>query len=308
MDKANATKQTVKYMRGQKMAPYFFVLPYCLIFMAFSIFPIIFSAVISLTDWTAASAPSFIGIANYLEVFKDLRFYKALGNTILLMLMIIPVQLGFGFLVAIILNDKLMVWKKTFRLLNFLPYLTTPIALGVIFSILFEPNFGTINYILGLIGIEGIKWTTAVGPARLLVAMITVWRYAGYTAVLFMAGLTNINTDIYEASEIDGASFWQRTGYITLPLLKPVIVFVVLSTLIGCFQIFEEPFMIFFVGNRLVGGPENSVLTGVWYFYDTAFSNQFRSGYAAAIAVCLFIVIALISFGINRALNGKEDA
>lgn len=295
-------------MRNQKIAPYLFILPYCLIFAAFSIFPIFFSAGISLTDWTAANSPTFIGLSNYAEIFKDARFYKALFNTVLLMVMIIPAQLILGFLMAIILNDKLMVLKKVFRLLNFLPYLTTPIALGVIFSILFEPNFGTINHILGLIGLEGVKWTTAVGPSRVLVAMITVWRYAGYTAVLFMAGLTNINTDIYEASEIDGADFWQRIRYITLPLLKPVIIFVILSTLIGCFQIFEEPFMIFYVGNRLVGGPENSVLTGVWYFYDTAFNNQFRSGYASAIAVCLFVFIAVISFAINRLLSGKEEA
>lgn len=295
------------YMFQQKLAPYFFVLPYFLIFLAFSVFPIIFSGYISLNDWTGSMEPAFIGLKNYAEALGDPRFYKSLMNTLLLMVMIIPAQLILGFLVAVILNDRLMILKKTFRLLNFLPYLTTPIALGVIFGILFEPNFGTVNYVLECLGLEGIRWTTAVWPSRILVAMITVWRYAGYTAVLFMAGITNINTDIYEASEIDGASFWQRTFFITLPMLKPVTIFVVVSTLIGCFQIFEEPFMIFSVANKLVGGPNNAVLTGVWLFYDTAFSNQLRNGYAAAIAVCLFVVIAVISFAVNKLMNGREE-
>lgn len=295
------------YLMGQKIAPYIFVLPYFAIFIAFSLFPIVFSGFISLHDWTGAMEPVFVGLKNYVEALGDPRFYKSLLNTLLLMVMIIPAQLVLGFFIAVILNDRLMVMKKTFRLLNFLPYLTTPIALGVIFGILFEPNFGTVNYVLECLGIEGIRWTTAVWPSRILVAMITVWRYAGYTAVLFMAGITNINSDIYEASEIDGASFWQRMFRITIPMLKPVSIFVVISTLIGCFQIFEEPFMIFGVANKLIGGPNHSVLTGVWLFYDTAFSNQMRNGYASAIAVCLFVVIAIISFTFNRLMNGKEE-
>jgi ABC-type sugar transport systems, permease components len=295
------------YLLKQKIAPYLFVTPYFLIFFAFSLFPILFSGYVSLNDWNGYTTPIFIGLKNYAEVLGDSRFYMALGNTLLLMVMIIPFQLILGFLIAIILNDRLMVWKKTFRLLNFLPYLTTPIALGVIFGILFDPNYGTVNFVLQSLGLAGVNWTTEVWPARILIAMITIWRYAGYTAVLFMAGITNINTDIYEASEIDGASFWQRTFQITLPLLKPVTVFVVLSTLIGCFQIFEEPFMIFGVANKLVGGPDNAVLSGVWLFYDTAFSNQLRNGYAAAIAVSLFVVIAVISFVMNKLMKGKDD-
>lgn len=306
-DIKNASGQSA-YMKKQRLAPYFFVAPYFVIFAAFSIFPIIFSGYISLHDWQGYNEPVFIGLKNYFEVLKDARFYKALGNTFLLMAMIIPVQLVLGFLIATILNEKIMPMKKTFRLLNFLPYLTTSIALGVIFGILFDSSFGTVNTVLKSFGLKGVNWTKEAGPARLLIAFVTVWKYAGYTAVLFMAGITNINTDIYEACEIDGASFWQRVRYITIPLLKPVTIFVVLSTLIGCFQIFEEPFMIFYVSaGKMVGGPDNSVLTAVWLFYDTAFNNQMRNGYASAIAVCLVAVIAAVSYIINRFLNGKGE-
>jgi len=295
------------YMRRRKAIPYMFVAPYFIIFIAFSVFPIIFSLFISLHDWQGYNEPVFIGVKNYVEVFGDTRFYKAVGNTFILMLMIIPLQLILGFLIANFLNSKLMVLKKTFRLLNFLPYLTTPIALGVIFALLFDPAFGSVNQVLKWLGLSAVNWTKEEWPARILVSFVTVWKYAGYTAVMFMAGITNISTDIYEASEIDGANGLKKTLWITIPLLKPVTVFIVLSTMIGCFQIFEEPFMIFSVAGRLVGGPNNSVLTGIWLFYDTAFNNQFRSGYAASIAVCLFIIIAIVSFVASRLMNGKED-
>jgi len=294
-------------MRRKKAIPYAFVAPYFLIFAAFSVFPIIFSIFISLHDWQGYNEPVFIGLQNYIEVFGDAKFYKAVGNTFILMLMIIPVQLLLGFLIANFLNSKWMTLKKTFRLLNFLPYLTTPIALGVIFALLFDPAFGTVNQALKWLGLNAVNWTKEEWPARILVTFVTIWRYSGYTAVMFMAGITNISTDIYEASEIDGANALQRIFRITIPLLKPVTVFIVLSTMIGCFQIFEEPFMIFNVAGKLVGGPNNSVLTGIWLFYDTAFSNRFRSGYAAAIAVCLFVVIAIVSYVANHLMNGKES-
>jgi len=295
------------HRRRKKAVPYIFVAPYFAIFAAFSVFPIIFSLFISLNDWQGYNEPVFIGLKNYIEVFGDARFYKAVGNTFILMLMIIPLQIIIGFLIANVLNSKLLALKKTFRLMNFLPYLTTPIALGIIFALLFDPIFGTVNQILEWFGLNGVRWTREVWPARILISLVTIWRYSGYTAIMFMAGITNISTDIYEASEIDGATGLQKITKITIPLLKPVSMFVVLSTMIGCFQIFEEPFMIFNFAGGLVGGPNNAVLTGTWLFYDTAFSNQFRSGYAASIALCLFVIIAIVSFTTNKLMNGKED-
>jgi multiple sugar transport system permease protein/cellobiose transport system permease protein len=295
------------YLLKQKMAPYFFVTPYFLIFLAFSVFPIIFSAYISLNDWRGFDTPTFIGIKNYIEVFHDRLFYRALMNTFFLMVMVIPTQIILGFLIANFLNSKLMSGKKIFQILNFLPYLTTPIALGIIFSLLFDPAFGTVNQMFAKLGLPVIDWTGTVWPARILVAFVTIWRWAGYTSVLFLAGLTNINTDIFEASEIDGANALQKMTAITIPLLLPIITFVVVTTMIGCFQIFEEPFMIFSVQRRLIGGPDYSVLSGIWLFYETAFKGSFRNGYGASIAVCLFVIIAIISFTVNRLLAGKKE-
>jgi multiple sugar transport system permease protein/cellobiose transport system permease protein len=295
------------YLLKQKIAPYLFVTPYFFIFLAFCVFPIFFSAYVSLNDWHGFDTPTFIGIKNYIEVFHDRLFYKALGNTFLLMLMVIPIQIILGFLIANFLNSKLMLGKKIFQVLNFLPYLTTPIALGIIFSLLFDSAFGAVNQMFAKLGLPAVDWMGTVWPARILVSLVTIWRWAGYTSVLFLAGLTNINTDIFEASEIDGANAFQRMTAITIPLLLPIITFVILTTMIGCFQIFEEPFMIFSVQRRLIGGPEYSVLSGIWLFYETAFKGTFRNGYGASIAVCLFVVIAIISFVVNRLLAGKKE-
>ena len=295
------------YLLKQKIAPYLFVTPYFFIFLAFSFFPIVFSAYISLNDWHGFDTPTFIGIRNYIEVFHDRLFYKALTNTFLLMIMVIPIQIILGFLIANFLNSKLMLGKKIFQVLNFLPYLTTPIALGIIFSLLFDPAFGVINQILIKLGLPAPAWMNEVWPARIVVAFVTIWRWAGYTSVLFLAGLTNINTDIYEACEIDGASGLQKIIAITIPLLRPIIIFVILTTMIGCFQIFEEPFMIFALGRNLVGGPDYSVLSGIWFFYETAFHGSFRNGYGASIGVCLFIIITIISFAVNRLMTGKKE-
>jgi multiple sugar transport system permease protein/cellobiose transport system permease protein len=295
------------YLLKQKLAPYLFVAPYFIIFLTFAVFPVIFSVFVSLNDWHGFDTPIFTGISNYIEVFHDRLFYKALSNTFLLMAMVIPLQIILGFLISNFLNSKHMLWKKGFRLLNFLPYLTTPIALGIIFALLFDPALGIINSLLDKIGVPAILWTREPWPARILVSIVTIWRWTGYTAILFLAGLTNINKDYYEASEIDGANAFQRMITITVPLLKPVIIFVVITTMIGCFQIFEEPFMIFTITGKQIGGPDYSVLTGIWLFYETAFNGKFRNGYGAAIAVCLFVIIAIVSFIVNRLMTGKKE-
>ena len=290
-----------------KSTPYLFIAPYFLIYFAFSVFPIIFSVYVSTMNWNGFNVGAFIGLGNYAELIRDPRFYKSLTATFLLMLMIIPPQIFIGLIVALLLNTKRLPFRKGFRLASILPYLTASIALGMIFSILFDSNFGSINQALKLLGVKKPPdWISREWPARFMVAIVTVWRYAGYTSVLFLAGITNINTELYEASEIDGANGFQRVWYIVMPLLKSVTVFVVLTTMIGCFQIFEEPFMIFKVMGKLIGGPNYSVLTGMWFFYDTSFGTTMRFGYGSAIAFGLLLIISLLTFAVNKVINSKR--
>lgn len=297
-------------LSGKKVAPYVFSAPFVLFYILFLAFPILFTFYMSLMNWTPFDSPVFIGLRNYLELFTDARFYKALGNTFILMLMIIPVQLSLGMFIAVILSSKYMPFKNAFRLMNFLPYLTTPVALGLFFAILFDPVFGYINMALKLIGLPQPDWTGNPWAARAMVSMITVWRWSGYTGVMLLAGITNISDDIYEACEIDGANGWQRFIRVTLPMIKPVVVFVTLTTLIGCFQIFEEPLLLFSGGGSgrgLVGGPQGAALTGVWLMYDVGFGTVMRYGYGAAISYGLFIAIGIVTIVFNRLVGIGRD-
>ncbi len=301
-------RKTSAFGWRRKATPYLFIAPYFIIFLSLSVFPIVFSVYVSTMDWNGFTAATNVGLSNYTELLRDPRFFKSLGNTFLLMLMIIPPQIILGLTIALLLNIKKLPFRKGFRLLNILPYLTASIALGMIFSILFDSNFGSINQALRAIGISHPPdWINREWPARWMVAMVTIWRFAGYTSVLFLAGITNISPDLYEAAEIDGANTFQRIVHIILPLLKSVTVFVILTTMIGCFQIFEEPFMIFKVMGKLIGGPRNAVLTGMWFFYDTSFGSTMRFGYGSAIAFGMLITIAMITFVVNALIKTRRD-
>ncbi|MDR1287017.1 MAG: sugar ABC transporter permease [Treponema sp.] len=288
---------------SRQAAPYVFSAPFVLFHFTFLLFPILFNFYMSLTNWTPFDPPAFAGIRNYLALFVHARFYRALCNTFILMLMIIPLQLTIGMIIAVILSYKSMIMKDTYRLCIFLPYLTTPVALGLFFAILFDPTFGYINMALDLLHLPQPDWTGRPWAARAMVALITIWRWSGYTGVMFMAGITNISDDIFEACEIDGANGWQRFWYVILPMVKPVAVFVTLTTLIGCFQIFEEPLLLFSGGGSgrgLVGGPRGAALTGVWLMYDTAFGDIMNYGFGASISYGLFLAIALVTLVFNR--------
>ena len=291
------------------IAPYLFLSPYLILFAAFSVFPILFGFWISFNHWTGFTPPTFAGFDNYLELAVDPRFRVALLNTVILMAMIIPTQLILGFILANILNSTLLKGRSFFRTVYFLPHLTTAIAIGVIFSHMFDRNIGVFNRLLydwGWIE-QHINWTGEVWLSRIMVSMVTVWRWTGFTAVIFLAGLMNINPDLYEAAEIDGATRFQRLRHITFPLLKNVRNFIIITTVIGCFGLFEEPLAIFTQTTGITGGPQNAALTQMWLFFDTAFAHQMRYGYASAIAFAMFLFIVAVTLILTKVLNVGGD-
>lgn len=300
-------------LRGVKLAPYVFCSGFVICFLAFQVFPILYTFYLSLTNWSPFEAEiSFVGLKNYFELFQDERFRIALKNTFILVAMITPVQAGIGLFIAAVLSRKFFSARvrNTFRLFNFMPYLTSAVALGLFFGIMFDPFFGYVNKALELLHISGPDWTGEVWPARFLVAMVVVWRWSGYTSVMLLAGITNISQDIYDAAEVDGAGEWQTFRRITLPLLRPVLIFVILTNMIGCFQLLEEPMFLFGgggSGNTVVGGPRNAVLTGVWVMYDTAFGSTMRYGYGAAISYGMFFVICLVTLVFNKIAGWGGD-
>ncbi|KRE33934.1 carbohydrate ABC transporter permease [Paenibacillus sp. Soil522] len=299
----------------RRWVPYFFLSPYMLFYLAFGLIPMVFSLYVSLTSWNGIGDKTFVGLDNYKYLFNpDSYFFKSVGNTLLFVLFTLPMQIVFGLIIASLLYSRWVKWKGFFQLINFLPYIVTPVAVGLMFNLLFDWQAGFINKILLQLGLidEGIYWLGDPLYARMVIIVMLFWKGFGYTMIFYLAGLANIPKDLNEAAQVDGATGYRTFMSITLPLLKPVTVFIVITGIIGGFQLLEEP-MLLLGGSGMgsstavIGGPDRCCLTTVWNMYDTAYGSMTRYGLGAAIAYGLCIIIALFSFIGARFYRGEQE-
>lgn len=280
--------------------PIIFAIPFLTAYGLFMLFPMLYSFYLSLFEYNGIVEKHFVGLANYINLFtKDRLFLKALFNTVLIMLMSLPVNLILGLVIAYLLFS-LTKGRRLFQVVNFLPYITTPVAIGFIFSYIFDWNSGILNGLLTHFGIleENYFWLQQPWSARLIVAIMIVWRNFGYCMMIYLSGMTAIDQDIYEAAAIDGAGKLKTFFAIVVPLLKNVSIFLLITAMIGGFQMFDEPVQLYSgwsAASRSVGGPDYSVLTMIWKFYDDSFGSSTRLGYGAAIAYTLFLIIGVCS-------------
>ena len=280
--------------------PVIFATPFLTAYGLFMLFPMLYSFYLSLFEYNGIVEKHFVGFSNYINLFtKDRLFLKSLYNTVLIMLMSLPVNLILGLVVAYLLFS-LARGRRVFQVVNFLPYITTPVAIGFIFSYIFDWNSGILNGLLTYFGIldENYFWLQQPWSARLIVAIMIVWRNFGYCMMIYLSGMTAIDQDIYEAAAIDGAGKFKTFFAIVVPLLKNVSVFLLITAMIGGFQMFDEPVQLYSgwsAASRSVGGPDYSVLTVIWKFYDDSFGSNTRLGYGAAIAYTLFLIIGACS-------------
>jgi cellobiose transport system permease protein len=287
------------------VTPYLLILPYFLLYLTFSLFPILFTFVISLTSWSGFDEIQFVGLANYVRLFfQDPTFYESLLRTLLVMGVALPLEMTIGLLIAVVLKDYFNKSRNTFQLVNFLPYITTPVAIGIMFQILFDWKAGTINGILMTLGIlkQPIYWLGYPWSARSVVMILLTWQNTGYMMVMFLAGLSTIPAELYEAARIDGARWKDAFFRITIPMLRPIMTFVLITGIINGLRLFDGPMLLFSTEGQPVGGPGHAVETVVMTFYHAAFRN-FNFGYGAAIAYGLFIVIFIFSFASMRIMN-----
>lgn len=298
---------TVKHSNVKWVWPLFFLLPYFTIYIVFSFFPVMYSFYLSLTKWNGLTEKVFIGFENYQNLMTDPTFWKSLTNTFILA-SVTPLQILVVLIVAVMLYSKYCKFSKTAQTMIFLPYITTVVALGLIFAQLFQWKNGVVNMLLLETGIieEGINWLGRPWLARLVTALVIQWRFLGYSCVIVLAGLSNIPNELYEAAEIDGANSVQKFFKITIPLLRPILLFMTITSISGSMQLYEVPFMLFQSGGALAGGPRGSVLTAIWYMYETAFSRTMRYGYASAITYAIFVIMAVLSL-ISFWVGKKED-
>jgi ABC-type sugar transport system permease subunit len=292
---------------------YLFISPFYLGFLVFGLFPIVFSFYLAFTRWTP-SETVWIGLGNFNNLIHDGLVHTALFNSLWLMLVIGSVQISLALLIAFALNARFVAGRQVFRGIFFLPYITSPVVLGLVWGVMFAYT-GLLNYALGQVGIDPIDWLgnvtgsgTWIKPS---VALVTVWQFFGWNVLLFVAGLQAIPTEIIEAARIDGASTFDVLVRITLPLLKRVTFFVTSITIIGSMQLFDAPLMLLGgvagAGSGTLGGAEEGGLTLAMLVYDTAF-NYGQFGYAAATSLLMFAVLIVLTVANRRVLFHNLEA
>ncbi|GEN54699.1 carbohydrate ABC transporter permease [Halobacillus faecis] len=285
---SNQKKKSRKKWITPKTVPYLFILPAVTFFLIFTVYPVISSLLLSFQT-RAGSGYEFVGLDNYIRLFQDTLFYKALGNTFLILLIQVPIQLFLAVVIAVALNSQLVKMKSFFRIAFFMPAITALVASSIIFMIILDENYGLANYVLSLFGIEAIAWLSDPFWAKVALMAAITWRWTGYNMVIFLAGLQNIPGSLYEAAEMDGAGKVRQFFYITVPQLKPIFLFTFVLSTIGTLQLFDEPYIL------TQGGPNNATLTITLYLYQNGF-RYFDFGYASAIAYVLVLIIGVLSW------------
>lgn len=271
------------------------LLPTIVIFAVFMIYPILYSFYLSFTEFTGGTY-EFVGLRNYIELFNDPVFYKALFNTFFYLIIQVPVMISLALLLAVLVEQKFIRGKGFFRMATFLPTITSLVAYSLVFKVLFNTNYGLINYIVEFFGGEKIQWIYSAWPARASIIISITWRWVGYNMIILLAGIQAIPTEMYESASLDGASFWQQLFYITIPAIKPIILFTTITSTIGTLQLFDEPYIL------TQGGPNYATITLGEYLYDNGFT-YLKFGFASALGYVMVIIIGLLSwlqFRVNK--------
>ena len=285
-------------MQRSKLIPYTFLLPYLLIFILFWAWPIINSFYLSFVD-TRSFPNAFEPNANWGRLVGDPFFWEAFWNTCLILFVQVPVMLALATALAVSLNSPLLKLRAFFRFAFFAPVVVGSVAYSAVFRLLFNNQNGAVNVALGGLGLPTPDWLNTPGPALFLIMLTVTWRWTGYNAIIILAGLQNVPLELYEAAKLDGANAWQQFWGITVPILRPILLFAFVLSVIGTMQLFTEPFLI------TQGGPGNATLTLGVYLYEQGFRN-FNFGYASAIGYTIALLAILFSV-LQLRLFGRES-
>lgn len=277
-----------------------FVLPSLILIILFVFYPMI-QAFITSFQTGAGNQLTFSGLVNYKRLLNDLTFRKALGNTLLYLVIQVPIMIILALAISSMLNTKGLKAKGFFRTATFLPCVTSLVAYSIIFKSLFATD-GFVNAFLMNLNIisEPIAWITHPVWAKVLIIIAITWRWTGYNMIFYLAGLQGIDDSIYESAEIDGAGAWQKFKSITVPMLKPIILFTTINSTIGTLQLFDETM------NITQGGPANATITISQYIYNILFKYSPDFGYAAAVSYVVVVLIVILSM-IQMKVGDKND-
>jgi cellobiose transport system permease protein len=279
---------------------YLAISPFYILFLVFGLFPIAFSLYISLHDWDGVGPMKWVGLGQYEYLLSDPRFWNSVLNTFEIWFISTIPMLFLALVIAFMLHQNIR-FKGIYRVAYFLPNVTSMVAMAIVFGSVFSDSFGIVNAALGALHIDAIPWLTSDWGIKVTIAVMVIWRFTGYNAIIFLAGLQAISTDVYDAAKVDGAGAARIFGQVTVPMLRPVILFTVITSTIGGLGLFTEPQVL--LGNG--GGPNEAGMTIVLYQYNQAFT-QFDFGYGSAIGWALF-VIAVVFAIINWRLVSERS-
>ncbi|QSB17079.1 sugar ABC transporter permease [Natronosporangium hydrolyticum] len=288
--------QQRRYRWDVKGTPYLYIAPFFILFAVFGLFPLGYTAWVSLHDWSLLSdEQTFVGLANYRELLTDAYFWNALRNTISILILGTVPQLFFALIIAHLLTMRLR-GQTFFRLGMLLPNVASVVAVAVIFSQLFGRDFGLINWVLESIGVGRIDWQAGTASSHIAIAVMIAWKWTGYNALIYLAAMQAVPRDLYESATLDGASWWRQLTSITIPMIRPTIIFTVIISTIYGLQIFAEP-QLFAGGGQdtITGGSSRQFQTLTLYLYEHGFNRGFQFGYASATAWVMFGIIVVVA-------------
>ncbi len=296
--------------RNLNRMAYLFVLPFVIVFLTFSVYPVFRTLYLSFTSYKGFGDAKWAGLANYIRVFKDKFFWKALGNTVKIWGVNIILQLGLAFLLTVIFSDIKYKIRglSVFRAVYYLPNLIAATSVAFLFKTLLDWKYGSFNQLLLTLGVakEQINWLGSTSTAPYVISVIGAWMWFGNSFIMLMAGVQGIPTDYFEAAAIDGAGRWKVFAQITIPLLRPIMLYVFVTSLIGGLQLFDLPFLMNGVAPNTAGEPSGCLQTAVMYLYKFGFETH-QVGYASAIAYTLFFIILIVSIIQFKTLGRGED-
>ena len=288
-------KRRLSIARREALWGYLFVTPWIIGFIAFSAIPIVWAFYLSFTDYSMFESPNWVGVDNYKTIVTDDRlFWTTVKNTLYYVIASVPLQMGIGLGVALLLNQRIK-WVAFWRTAFYLPVMVPYIVSSVLFVWIFEPRVGVLRYLLDLVNIDSPLWLQSETWSKPAIILLSLWHMGSYM-IIFLAGLQGVPESFYEAASIDGASAWSKFVNITIPMLTPVILYNLVVGIINSFQVFTFAYIM------TQGGPLNSTTFYVYYIYQRGF-QFFEMGYASALAVILFVTILLITIALFKWSN-----
>jgi ABC-type sugar transport system permease subunit len=270
------------------IAPYLFISPFFILFLVFGLYPIAYSFWLSFFKGFGFAHKAFFGLGNYAHLFQDARYLQAVANTTYYALGSVFVLSPLALILALAINSYLVRWPAFYKTAFFFPAITSSVVIAIIFSRVFDTQFGLLNVLLGWFHAGPVGWLTDQQVVMPSFIIMGIWTYTGITALYWLAGLNGISAELYEAARVDGAGRWRVFWSMTLPLLRPVTMFVIIQAIIGSYNLFAQPLLL------TNGGPADASLTISLYLYNQAFEN-FNVGYASAIAYSMVAFLAVLS-------------